>query len=195
MVETPADVIAIEESGVYRGRYFVLMGRLSPLDGIGPDQLGVPVLDGMITGFKMAEMWAKIDHGREALTRWQKNRATAKPGGDLAKVEKAIDEEVARFLAKGPTKAELQRAKTRTIDTTPCASGCSGAVIAGFGPTPTQSGVATPPLNVVAPLVAICMRYAAAVLSRMLNTPVACWPTAMFHCRLPALPSVQTALA
>ncbi len=45
VVETPADVIAIEESGVYRGRYFVLLGRLSPLDGIGPDQLGVPLLD------------------------------------------------------------------------------------------------------------------------------------------------------
>ncbi|MSR09097.1 MAG: recombination protein RecR [Gammaproteobacteria bacterium] len=45
VVETPADVVAIEESGVYRGRYFVLMGRLSPLDGIGPEQLGVPVLE------------------------------------------------------------------------------------------------------------------------------------------------------
>ena len=45
VVETPADVVAIEESGVYRGRYFVLMGRLSPLDGIGPDQLGVTVLE------------------------------------------------------------------------------------------------------------------------------------------------------
>ena len=41
VVETPADVIAIEESGGYRGRYFVLMGRLSPLDGIGPDELGI----------------------------------------------------------------------------------------------------------------------------------------------------------
>lgn len=40
VVESPADVVAIEESGGYRGRYFVLMGRLSPLDGIGPDQLG-----------------------------------------------------------------------------------------------------------------------------------------------------------
>lgn len=45
VVETPADVIAIEESGVYRGRYFVLLGRLSPLDGIGPEQLGVPLLE------------------------------------------------------------------------------------------------------------------------------------------------------
>jgi len=48
VVETPADVIAIEESGVYRGRYFVLMGRLSPLDGIGPDQLGVPLLEAQL---------------------------------------------------------------------------------------------------------------------------------------------------
>jgi recombination protein RecR len=40
VVESPADVVAIEQSGGYRGRYFVLMGHLSPLDGIGPDQLG-----------------------------------------------------------------------------------------------------------------------------------------------------------
>ena len=41
VVESPADVVAIESSGSYRGRYFVLMGHLSPLDGIGPEQLGV----------------------------------------------------------------------------------------------------------------------------------------------------------
>ncbi len=41
--------------------------------------------------------------------------ATAKPGGDLAKIEKAIDEEVARFLAKGPTQEELQRVKAGNI--------------------------------------------------------------------------------
>lgn len=45
VVETPADVVAIEESAAYRGTYFVLMGRLSPLDGIGPDELGIPVLE------------------------------------------------------------------------------------------------------------------------------------------------------
>ncbi|TSE32235.1 Recombination protein RecR [Tepidimonas thermarum] len=41
IVETPADQAAIERTGSYRGRYFVLMGRLSPLDGIGPDDIGV----------------------------------------------------------------------------------------------------------------------------------------------------------
>lgn len=41
IVETPADVIAIEQSSIYKGRYFVLMGHLSPLDGVGPQQLGL----------------------------------------------------------------------------------------------------------------------------------------------------------
>lgn len=41
VVETPADVMAIEQAGIYRGRYFVLMGHLSPLDGIGPHELGI----------------------------------------------------------------------------------------------------------------------------------------------------------
>jgi recombination protein RecR len=45
VVESPADVIAVEQSGGFRGRYFVLMGHLSPLDGIGPDQLGLGELE------------------------------------------------------------------------------------------------------------------------------------------------------
>jgi recombination protein RecR len=44
VVENPADLLAIENGTGYRGRYFVLMGRLSPLDGIGPEQLGLPRL-------------------------------------------------------------------------------------------------------------------------------------------------------
>ena len=41
VVESPADVVAFEQAGGYRGRYFVLMGHLSPIDGIGPEQIGV----------------------------------------------------------------------------------------------------------------------------------------------------------
>ena len=41
VVETPADVLAVEQSGSYRGLYFVLMGHLSPIDGIGPAELGL----------------------------------------------------------------------------------------------------------------------------------------------------------
>lgn len=44
VVETPADVLAIEAADSFQGRYFVLLGRLSPLDGIGPDELGLDVL-------------------------------------------------------------------------------------------------------------------------------------------------------
>ena len=44
IVETPADLEAIEQAGIYQGMYFVLMGHLSPLDDIGPDQLGIEQL-------------------------------------------------------------------------------------------------------------------------------------------------------
>ncbi len=45
VVEMPADVIALEQSAAYQGRYFVLMGHLSPIDGIGPKELGLELLE------------------------------------------------------------------------------------------------------------------------------------------------------
>jgi len=44
VTESPADVAAIERSTGYRGRYFVLLGHLSPLDGIGPQEIGIDLL-------------------------------------------------------------------------------------------------------------------------------------------------------
>lgn len=44
VVESPGDVIAIEQTGEFSGKYFVLMGHLSPIDGIGPDDLGLDIL-------------------------------------------------------------------------------------------------------------------------------------------------------
>ena len=44
VVESPADVMAIEQSGSFRGKYHVLGGHLSPLDGIGPEEIGIPYL-------------------------------------------------------------------------------------------------------------------------------------------------------
>jgi recombination protein RecR len=44
VVETPADQSAMERTGAYKGLYFVLMGKLSPLDGIGPHELGLKKL-------------------------------------------------------------------------------------------------------------------------------------------------------
>ena len=45
IVETPADVLALEQATDFRGDYFVLMGHLSPLDGIGPKELGLDVFE------------------------------------------------------------------------------------------------------------------------------------------------------
>ncbi|MBE7940190.1 MULTISPECIES: recombination mediator RecR [Ramlibacter] len=44
VVETPADQAAVERTGAYKGLYFVLMGKLSPLDGIGPRDIGLATL-------------------------------------------------------------------------------------------------------------------------------------------------------
>ncbi len=44
VVETPTDLIMIEQTGVFQGQYFVLMGHLSPLDGIGPQEVNFPTL-------------------------------------------------------------------------------------------------------------------------------------------------------
>jgi recombination protein RecR len=56
VVESPADVVAVEQSGSFRGRYFVLMGHLSPLDGIGPEQLGVRELEGILDEGSVREL-------------------------------------------------------------------------------------------------------------------------------------------
>ncbi len=56
VVESPADVVAIEQSGGFRGRYFVLMGHLSPLDGIGPAQLGLDEYERLLDGGAVEEV-------------------------------------------------------------------------------------------------------------------------------------------
>lgn len=56
VVESPMDVHAIEQAGSYRGRYFVLMGHLSPIDGIGPEELGVDLLLDLLDGSSVKEV-------------------------------------------------------------------------------------------------------------------------------------------
>lgn len=56
VVETPADVYAIEQTAAYRGLYFVLMGHLSPIDGIGPEQLGIATLVERVTNNPVQEV-------------------------------------------------------------------------------------------------------------------------------------------
>lgn len=56
VVETPADVFAVESSGAYQGVYFVMLGRLSPLDGFGPGQLGLEQLEQRLQASDIAEI-------------------------------------------------------------------------------------------------------------------------------------------
>jgi recombination protein RecR len=56
IVESPVDVLAIEQATAFKGRYFVLLGRLSPLDGIGPAELGFDQLAQRLENNPPAEM-------------------------------------------------------------------------------------------------------------------------------------------
>ena len=56
VVESPADVMAVEEATGFRGLYFVLMGHLSPLDGIGPAELGLDALEKRLAEGDVSEM-------------------------------------------------------------------------------------------------------------------------------------------
>ncbi len=56
VVEGPADVIAIDQSGTYRGYYFLLLGHLSPIDGIGPEDIGADVLAKRLAEGEVKEM-------------------------------------------------------------------------------------------------------------------------------------------
>ncbi|MCB1802895.1 MAG: recombination protein RecR [Gammaproteobacteria bacterium] len=56
VVENPSDVLALEQSTGYRGRYFVLGGRLSPLDGIGPAEIGIDRLRSRLDELRPSEV-------------------------------------------------------------------------------------------------------------------------------------------
>ena len=56
VVETPVDQLAVEQATGYRGRYFVLLGRLSPLDGMGPKELGLDLLEARLGEGEVREL-------------------------------------------------------------------------------------------------------------------------------------------
>ena len=56
VVESPADILAIEQAGGFRGRYFVLNGRLSPIDGVGPEDLALHQLAARVSALNVREV-------------------------------------------------------------------------------------------------------------------------------------------
>ncbi len=111
VVETPADQAALERTGSYKGLYFVLMGRLSPLDGIGTRDLGVqPLLERAADG-EVQEVILALGFTAEgemtAHVLGQALRAIAGPDGAPLKVTR---------LARGvPVGSELEYVDLSTI--------------------------------------------------------------------------------
>lgn len=79
IVETPADIVAIEHTGIYRGKYFVLMGHLSPLDGIGPEEIGMNQLQERIKEKHLKEIILATNHTVEGEATAHYIRELAKP--------------------------------------------------------------------------------------------------------------------
>jgi recombination protein RecR len=68
VVESPADVSAIEQSNAFQGKYFVLMGKISPLDGLGPDDIGLPRLKKLIIEEQIKEVILALSPSVEGQT-------------------------------------------------------------------------------------------------------------------------------
>lgn len=68
IVESPADVSAIEQSHSFNGTYFVLMGKISPLDGLGPDELHLPQLKQLIIEEQIKEVIIALSPSIETQT-------------------------------------------------------------------------------------------------------------------------------
>ena len=105
VVESPADVIAIEDSGVFSGRYFVLQGRLSPLDGIGPDELGLNLFTEQLKEDAVNELILATSSTVEG-------EATA---GYLASIAKQNGLKVSRIAHGVPIGGELEYVDASTL--------------------------------------------------------------------------------
>ena len=66
VVESPADVFNLENSTNYKGKYFVLLGRLSPLDGIGPKEIGIDNLDKILSSGETQELILALNYTVES---------------------------------------------------------------------------------------------------------------------------------
>ncbi|MFT3955290.1 MAG: recombination mediator RecR [Piscinibacter sp.] len=105
VVETPADQAALERTGSYRGLYFVLMGRLSPLDGVGTREIGVAELLGRAADGSTEEVIVATSFTAEG-------EATAHV---LAEALKARGLKVTRLARGVPIGSELEYVDLGTI--------------------------------------------------------------------------------
>jgi recombination protein RecR len=105
VVETPADLLMMEQTLAYNGLYFVLMGRLSPLDGIGPREIGLDVLQSRASDVEVREVIVATNFTNEG-------EATAHYIGELLKDRDIRLSRIARGI---PVGGELEYVDTGTL--------------------------------------------------------------------------------
>ena len=105
IVETPTDIHAIEQSGVYKGKYFVLSGYLSPIDGIGAAELGLDELEQKLRDLKVEEIILATNATVEG-------EVTAHYISNMAK---QFDVQITRIAHGIPIGGELEYADINTI--------------------------------------------------------------------------------
>ncbi|CAN5340564.1 MAG: recombination protein RecR [Euzebyales bacterium] len=105
VVEEPRDLMAIEKTGEFRGRYHVLGGAISPIDGVGPDQL------------RVAELFARL--GEEDITEvvlaTNPNSEGEATASYLARTLKAMEVAVSRIASGLPVGGDLEYADEVTL--------------------------------------------------------------------------------
>lgn len=105
IVENPADIAAIENAGSFNGSYFVLMGHLSPLDGIGPEALGLDLLQSRLATEPLEEVIIATNATVEG-------EATAYYLGSLVRQHNIKPSRIAHGVPKG---SELEYIDTHTL--------------------------------------------------------------------------------
>ena len=105
VVETPGDLLMMEQTLAYHGLYFVLMGRLSPLDGIGPKEIGLDVMQRRIAGGEVKEVIVATNFTNEG-------EATAHYIGEMLKKSGLRVTRIARGI---PVGGELEYVDTGTL--------------------------------------------------------------------------------
>jgi len=105
VVETPADLVMVEQTATYSGMYFVLMGRLSPLDGVGPRDIGLERLLSRVTDGEVAEVILATNFTNEG-------EATAHY---IAEMLRARDLRVSRIARGVPLGGELEYVDVGTL--------------------------------------------------------------------------------
>ncbi|MFZ2172155.1 MAG: recombination mediator RecR [Methylococcaceae bacterium] len=94
IVESPADVWIVEQATVFKGHYFILHGRLSPLDGIGPDELGLDLLEQTLATGTIKELILATNSTVEG-------EATAYFIGELARKHRVLASRIAHGVPMG----------------------------------------------------------------------------------------------